>query len=140
MAGIRLDDGTTIPEQELVVSFSRSGGPGGQHVNTSATKVELRFDVSSSPSLNEGQKRRVRNALAGRLTADGELVIQASRFRSQQRNREDARERLRQLLNAALKPRRPRRPTRVPKSTQRARLESKRRRSERKRLRQRPRW
>jgi ribosome-associated protein len=135
---LRLADGTTIPVREVELSFARSGGPGGQHVNTSATKVEVRFDVAGSPSLTDEQKRRVTGALGGRLTDDGVLILHASEYRSQARNREAALARLRTLLSSALRPPRPRRPTRMPRAAQRARLESKRQRSERKRLRRPP--
>jgi ribosome-associated protein len=135
---LRLTDGTTIPASELALGFSRSGGPGGQHVNTSATKVEVRFDVVGSASLSAAQKRRITAALGGRMTDDGVLILQASEHRSQARNREAALARLRTLLSAALRPPRRRRPTRVPGTSRRARLESKRLRSERKRLRRTP--
>lgn len=135
---LRLDDGTVIAAVDLVESFARSGGPGGQHVNTSATKVELRFDVAASASLRVDQKERITAVLANRLTGEGVLVVQASEFRSQTRNRQAARGRLRLLLGQALHPRPPRRRTRVPRSSRRRRLDAKRQRSERKQLRQRP--
>lgn len=138
MDGVRLRDGTVIPEAELSESFARSGGPGGQHVNTSATKAELRFDVSRSSALSAEQKQRVRGRLASRLTAAGVLVLSASEHRSQARNREAARARLAQLLDEALEPRRRRRPTRKPRAADERRLEAKKRRGERKRLRQPP--
>lgn len=133
-----LADGTTIAADELDVSFVRSGGPGGQHVNTSATKVELRFDVPGSGSLDRAQRDRITAALASRLTDDGVLVLQAGEFRSQARNREAAVGRLRNLLDEALRPRRRRIGTRVPRSERRRRREDKRRRAERKRLRRAP--
>lgn len=133
-----LADGTTIAGDELEVSFVRAGGPGGQHVNTSATKVELRFDVAGSRSLDRAQKERVTAALASRLTTDGVLVLQAGEFRSQARNREAAVGRLGNLLDEALRPRRRRIPTRVPRAQRRRRRERKRLRSERKRLRRAP--
>jgi len=133
-----LADGTTIAADELDVSFVRSGGPGGQHVNTSATKVELRFDVSGSGSLDPAQKDRITTALASRLTSDGVLVLQAGEFRSQARNRQAAVGRLGNLLDEALRPRRRRVRTRVPRSERRRRRENKRRQAERKRLRQTP--
>lgn len=133
-----LNDGTVIAGDELTVSFARSGGPGGQHVNTSATKVELRFDVAGSPSLNAEQKRRIISALGGRMSDDGVLILQASEYRSQVRNREAAYARLQTLLSSAVRPPRPRRPSRVPRASKRARLEAKRQRSERKRLRRPP--
>ena len=135
---VRLSDGTIIPAREIELSFARSGGPGGQHVNTSATKVELRFDVAGSPTLDDARKARIADALGTRMTADGVLVLQASEYRSQARNRDAVHARLRTLLSSALRPPRPRRPTRVPARSRRRRLESKRRRSERKRLRRPP--
>jgi ribosome-associated protein len=133
-----LADGTVIGTDELQMSFVRSGGPGGQHVNTSATKVELRFDVAGSAALDDAQKARIRDALASRLTTDDVLVLQAGEFRSQARNREAVIGRLVNLLNDALAPRRRRIPTRVPRSQRRKRREAKRRRGERKRLRRPP--
>ena len=135
---VRLSDGTIIPAGELVLGFARSGGPGGQHVNTSATKVELRFDVAGSPSLDDTQKARITGALGNRMTDDGVLILQASEYRSQARNRAAVQGRLQNLLNAALRPPRPRRPTRVPTGSRRRRLEAKRRRAERKQLRRPP--
>jgi ribosome-associated protein len=135
---LMLADGTTIAADELEVSFARSGGPGGQHANTSATKVELRFDVPASTSLSEAQKARVQAVLGSRLTADGVLVLQATEFRSQARNRQAAVGRLANLLEEALRPRRRRIATRVPRAERRRRREDKRRRSERKRLRRTP--
>jgi ribosome-associated protein len=134
-----LTDGTVIARDELVISFARSGGPGGQHVNTSATKVELRFDVAGSPSLNAEQKRRISAALGGRMSDDGVLILHASEYRSQVRNREAAYARLHTLLSSAIRPPRPRSRSRVPGPSKRARLEAKRRRSERKQLRRSPR-
>jgi ribosome-associated protein len=135
---VRLTDGTTIPSAELVFGFARSGGPGGQHVNTSATKVELRFDVAGSPSLDDAQKARITAALGNRMTDDGVLILHASEYRSQTRNREAVQARLRNLLSSAVRPPRPRRRTRIPNASRRRRLESKRRRSERKQLRRPP--
>ncbi len=135
---LELADGTTIPAHELDVRFVRSGGPGGQHVNTSATKVELRFDVAGSGSLTTEQKQRVTDALDSRLTTHGVLVLHADEFRSQARNRAAAVGRLGVLLSEALRPRRSRQRTRIPRASRRARREAKRRRSERKRQRRRP--
>lgn len=138
MDGVRLRDGVVIPEAELSESFARSGGPGGQHVNTSATKAELRFDVDASAALTDEQKQRVRQHLGSRLTNEGVLILTASEHRSQARNRESARARLAHLLDEALTPPRPRKPTRRPRRAEQRRLEAKKRRGERKRLRQRP--
>lgn len=136
--GVRVRDDVCIPEAELQESFARSGGPGGQHVNTSATKVELRFDVAASEALTPEQKDVVRRELASRLTDDDVLVLTASEHRSQIRNREAVRARLAHLLAQALRPRRRRVPTRKPKAAEERRLAEKRKRSERKRLREPP--
>ena len=91
-----------IADSELVESFVRASGPGGQNVNKVASAVELRFDVAHSPSLPEPVRARLLARRDRRLTADGVLVIQASRLRDQARNREDARERLAEIIRAAL--------------------------------------
>lgn len=91
-----------LPETELVERFLRADGPGGQHVNRTESAVELRFDVAHSPSLPEDVRARVLSRRDRRLTDAGVLVIQAQRFRDQARNREDARERLAELLRSAL--------------------------------------
>lgn len=136
---LTLHDGTVIPAREVEMRFARAGGPGGQHVNTSATKVELRFDVAGSAALSAEQKRRITDALGSRMSADGVLVLHADEHRSQSRNRGAARMRLRRLLDDALRQPAPRRATRVPRASIRARREAKRRRSQRKRERRRPR-
>jgi ribosome-associated protein len=127
-----------IPADELEFSFARSGGPGGQHVNTSSTKVELRFDVDGSPTLDAEQKAAIKAHLANRITSEGVLVLTSSEYRSQTRNREAVTARFAALLAEALTPRRPRRPTRPNPAARRRRLERKRRQSERKALRKPP--
>jgi ribosome-associated protein len=124
-----------IPRAELLYRATPSGGPGGQHVNRVATRIELWWNVETSVALDEPQRATVRDRLAGRIDGDGWLRIVAADSRSQVRNREAATERLTALVAAALKPRKKRKPTRVSPAQKRARLEAKRRRSDAKRLR-----
>ena len=124
--------GVAVPLSEVTLRTSRSSGPGGQHANVTASRVEAVFDVSASSALSDAQKRRVIAKLGPRVTA----VAQDER--SQARNRELALERLRERLADALKERRPRRPTRPTEAARRRRLEEKRRAAERKRVRRRP--
>ncbi len=129
MALIRIAAGIAIDERELQESFIRSAGPGGQNVNKVATAVQLRFDVAASPSLPAELKERLR-ALAGRrLSAGGELMIEASRFRTRERNREDALQRLVALLQAAAERPKARKPTRPTAGSKQRRLEGKRQRA-----------
>ena len=138
MDDVDLGGGRTIPAAELAWSATRSGGPGGQHANTSDTKVVLRFDVAASPSLSEPDRAVLLERLRSRLTNDGVLVLQASEHRSQARNREAALARLSSVLREALRPRRQRRRTAVPRAARERRLQSKQRRSQGKALRRRP--
>jgi ribosome-associated protein len=127
-----------IPANELEFAVSRASGPGGQGVNTTDSRVELRFDVARSPSLSAEQRERLLAALAGRLDHDGRLRIVAQTHRSQLLNRRAAVERLRALLAGALRPPRPRRPTRPSAAERQRRLAAKRRRSALKRDRRPP--
>ena len=114
-----------IPDWELQESFIRASGPGGQNVNKVSTAVELRFDVRASPSLGPAVKSRL-TAIAGRLlTKDGVLVIRADRFRTQDRNRDDARTRLAELIAEAAVPPKPRVKTRPTKASKERRLTAK---------------
>jgi len=123
-----------IPSAELEVRFSRSGGPGGQNVNTRDTRVEVVFDAARSPSLGPRQRARVLERLAGRLDSEGRLRVVASEERSQAQNREAALRRLAAVLQEALKPDPPpRRPTKPTAAAKRRRVESKRVRGRRKR-------
>ncbi|MFZ0127664.1 MAG: alternative ribosome rescue aminoacyl-tRNA hydrolase ArfB [Xanthobacteraceae bacterium] len=132
---IRITDQISIDESELTETFVRASGPGGQNVNKLATAVQLRFDVRHSPSLPADVRARVAVLAGRRLTQDGVLVIIAQRHRTQERNREDARERLIELIRQAAVPPKRRRPTRPTAASRERRIESKKRRSGVKRLR-----
>jgi ribosome-associated protein len=125
----------SIPLSELRFRFVRSSGPGGQHVNRSATRVELLFDVAGSPSLTEAQRERALKALAPYIDSGGVLHLVSQTFRSQLRNREEVVERFRTLMHKAMRVPKRRRPTRPSRAAQERRLASKRRRSEIKRQR-----
>ena len=133
---IRVTDTINIDESELSESFVRSSGPGGQNVNKLSTAVQLRFDVRRSPSLPNDVAIRLYRIAGQRVTKDGVLVITAQRHRTQERNRADARERLIAMIHEAATPPAPRRPTKPTRASRRERLESKKRRSGIKRLRQ----
>ena len=118
-----------IPDDELVERFVRSAGPGGQNVNKVATAVELRFDVANSPSIPEPVRARLLAKRDRRMTGDGVLVLSAQRFRTQERNREDARERLAHFIETGLHAPKPRIATRPTRAAKERRLEAKRGRS-----------
>ena len=128
-----------LPLAELEFRATRSGGPGGQHVNTSSTRVEVWWDVGASPSLSEEQRARLMTRLATRLDNSGRLRLVSSTSRSQLRNREDVTERLREVVARALEVPRQRRRTKPTRSSKLARVEAKRRRSAVKRERRPPR-
>lgn len=138
MAAVRVQPRLTIPEEELEFRFSRSGGPGGQHANTSDTRVELRFDVEASTALTDEQKARVRARLGNRITGDGHLVLTGSEYRSQTRNREAVVARFAALLAGALRVERARKRTRRSRVADRRRLEAKSHQSVKKALRRTP--
>jgi ribosome-associated protein len=125
-----------LDDSELEERFIHASGPGGQHVNKVATAVELRFDAARSPALPEPVRARLLARAGHRLSGAGVIVILAQRFRSQARNRSDARARLAELIRAAAVPPKPRRATRPTRAAKARRLEDKRRRGERKRERQ----
>jgi len=133
---LRINAAITIPESELTFSFVRADGPGGQHVNKTATAVQLRFDAKHSPSLPDDVRQRLTGLAGRRMTAEGVLVIDARSHRSQKQNREEALERLEKLIQAAVTPPRQRRPTRPTKASRQRRLDSKRRHARLKRSRQ----
>lgn len=128
----------SIPLSELEYRASRSGGPGGQHVNTSSTRIEVWWDVAGSPSLSADQRAHLLARLKPRLDTTGRLRLVSSGSRSQLRNREDVTERLREVVAAALTVRKKRKPTKPGRAAQAARLEAKRRRSATKRHRRAP--
>jgi len=130
---IQVTPSIVIPESEISERFVRASGPGGQNVNKVSTAVELRFDPSQSTSIPADARDRLRALAGSRMTADGVVVIDARRHRTQAQNREDARERLADLVRQALvKPRR-RRKTKPGKAAIERRIETKKRRSDTKR-------
>src|SRR5690606_30804047 len=135
---LRITATLVIDDAELDESFILASGPGGQNVNKVATAVQLRFDLRGSPSLPEDVRRRAEARAGSRLTRDGVLVITARRFRSRERNRQDARDRLAQLIAAAADPPKPRRPTRPTAASRVRRLDTKRKRATVKRTRRQP--
>ena len=133
---LRITSRIAIDEAELEESFIRASGPGGQNVNKLSSAVQLRFDVRHSPSLPDDVRTRLERLAGKRLTREGVLVITAQRHRTQERNRADALERLTELIQRAAVAPVPRRPTKPTKGSRERRLESKKRRSSIKGLRQ----
>lgn len=132
MAELRINRSCTIDESELSWRFTTSGGPGGQHANRAATRAEVTFDIDASQSLSDEQRRRLRDRFGS------VVAVAADEERSQTRNREIARNRLRERLAQALKPTRARRPTRPTRASKQRRLDAKRRRGHLKRQRRSP--
>jgi ribosome-associated protein len=133
---LRITDCISIDENELVEEFVRSSGPGGQNVNKLNTAVQLRFDVRHSRSLPGDVRSRLERLAGRRLTKDGVLVLIAQRHRTQERNRQDALDRLVEMIQRAAVAPTPRRATKPTKASRKRRLESKKRRSTIKGLRQ----
>jgi len=127
---LRINHEVSIPLSELSFRFSRSSGPGGQHVQKSSTRVELLFDVVNSTSLNEEQRRRVQRRLRGYIDSAGTLRLVCQSERSQWRNREQVVARFQTMMQQALKPRRRRKATRPTAASKERRLRQKRQRSE----------
>jgi ribosome-associated protein len=130
--GLRVTASVVIPRRELTARATRSGGAGGQHVNTSSTRIELRWNLATTRALTDEQRERVRHRLSSRLDADGNVRVVASARRSQRQNRDLAEARLVELVAKALEVATKRRPTRPSRASREARLESKRHASERK--------
>lgn len=135
---IRVTHRISLDENELHEDFVRASGPGGQHVNKTETAVQLRFDVRNSPNIPDDVKLRLGKLAGSRMTQDGVLILMADAYRSQMRNREDALERLIDLIRDAAVPPKPRRPTRPTLGSKQRRLEGKAKRAEVKKMRGKP--
>jgi len=134
---IRITRSIAIDDKEIKMDFIHASGPGGQNVNKVATAVQLRFDIKNSPSLSNDICERLIRLAGRRVSREGVLVIQARRFRSQERNRKDAIDRLVKLIKEAVKRPSPRRSTRPTRASKERRLNTKRQRADIKQLRQR---
>lgn len=132
---LEVEGGIRIPRSELTWRATRSGGPGGQHVNTSSTRVELTWNVVASNALSDEQRARLLEKLATRIDGQGVLRLTSGGSRSQMQNREDVTERMRRLVARALATPRPRRKTRPPRAAKERRLREKKLRSEKKKQR-----
>ncbi len=134
-----IDDDLIIPGDELTLTAARASGPGGQHVNKTSSKVILSWDLANSQAIDDAVRNKLLDRLSSRVTRDGILPIHVDTERSQHRNRELACARLVALINDALHENPERRPTKIPRSQKKRRLETKLRRGERKKRRQKPR-
>lgn len=135
---LEIQPGVTIPGAELTFQASRSSGPGGQHVNTADTRIQLRWRVQDTDALSEPQLRHVLEFLGPRLTEEGELILSCDTHRSQRRNRQEVTERLADLIRKALTPKKPRRRTRPTAAARKRRLANKQHRARIKQNREKP--
>jgi ribosome-associated protein len=126
---VPIDPSLSVPRAELAFRASRAGGPGGQHVNTSSTRVELTWDVAASPSLSDEQRERLLERLANRIDKEGVLRLAERNSRSQHQNREAVIERFQRIVAEALRVQKRRRRTRPPAAAKEARLQDKKRRA-----------
>ena len=138
MADIVVNSRITIPESELTVSFSRSGGPGGQNVNKVETKVTLRWRPCDSAALNETDRRWLLNKIRSKLTTEGDLIVVSTKTRTREQNRSDAQEKLADLVRTALVRPKKRKATRPSRGSVRRRLQAKQRQSDKKKNRRKP--
>ncbi len=130
MSDLPVNSRLTIPEAELVLAASRSSGPGGQHVNKTDTRIQVRWNVRESAVLSDNQRQRLLEKLSTRVTEAGDLLVACETHRSQRRNRDEALQRLAALVREALVPPRPRKKTRPSKASRERRLQDKKQRSQ----------
>ena len=135
---MEITDGVQIPDGELMFTFARSGGPGGQNVNKVASKAILHWGLDANTTLPAEVRERLRSRQRRRVTTEGELVIQGQRFRDQAKNVEDCRAKLREMVLEVLRPPKPRKATKPSKGAKRRRLADKRQQSQRKAGRRQP--
>lgn len=133
-----IKNGITIPEHELEITTSRAGGPGGQHVNKTDTRITVRWNIKNSAALTDEQKERILEKLQSRVTEDGDLIVHNSESRSQQQNKKNALVNLAAIVRNALHVAKKRIATKIPKALKEARLQSKARRSATKKMRGKP--
>ncbi len=132
---LRIKNGVTIPAHELEITASRAGGPGGQHVNKTSSRITVRWNVPHTSALNDSQKQRVLEKLQSELTVEGDIIVHNGASRSQQQNKKAALDQLAQKVRSALHVPKKRIKSRTPKAAKEKRLQSKKQRSEVKKLR-----